>query len=114
MNLIALALCLIAQASFHPFFLFFPLLDVSRISVHIYISNLDFIVNRVHPSIHILSYLPLCIFSSYRSPSSLNIGVPCYFEPLSIGLIDHWPRLMPHDCAIMPCEGKHESPPLEG
>jgi hypothetical protein len=74
MNLIALALCLIAQASFHPFFLFFPLLDVSRISVHIYISNLDFIVNRrtsiyphsvLPPIVHFL-ILPISIFLKYR------------------------------------------------
>ena len=34
---------------FRFFFFFFQLLDISRISVYIYLSNLDFIV---HPSIH--------------------------------------------------------------
>lgn len=76
MNLIAPALCLIAQASFHLFFFrFLLLLDVSRNSVHTYISNLDFIVNR-RTSIHILSYLPLCIFSS----TNLHL-LPKYIMP---------------------------------
>lgn len=73
MYLIAPALCLTAQASFHPFFSPFHLLllDVSRISVHIYISNLDFIVNR-RTSIYPHFVLPPIVhfFLSYRSPSS--------------------------------------------
>jgi hypothetical protein len=94
MNLIAPALCLIAQASFHPFFRFFLLLlDVSRISVHIYISNLDLIVNRrasiyphfvLPPIVHFL-ILPISIFS-------LNIGMPCSI----VGLIDRAYRSLCH------------------
>jgi hypothetical protein len=85
MNLLALALCLIAQASFHPFFFSFFSLSCwtyqGFLYIFIYLISISSSI-VVHPSIYILSNFPLCIFSSYRSPSSLNIGVPCYSEPI--------------------------------
>jgi hypothetical protein len=68
MNIVAPALCLIAQASFHTYFLL--LLDVSRFFVHIYISHLDFIVHLstfvLPPIVHFLILPILHLLLEYR------------------------------------------------